>query len=102
MAAGSCASRAGSAAWPSPGRSRGVWMAARATAPDRIFYHHCDEITLPPAGEIRLRGWVVSGSPAASISVALEGEDIGEAELGSRAANIGNLFPMFPPPRATG
>src|SRR5207244_2183527 len=75
---------------------------ARAAAADRIFYHHCDEITLTPAGEIRLRGWLVSGSPTASISVALDGEEIGEAELGIERANIGNLFAMLPHARRSG
>jgi ADP-heptose:LPS heptosyltransferase/GT2 family glycosyltransferase len=75
---------------------------ARATATDRIFYHHCDEITLTPVGDIRLRGWVVGGSPTASIRVALDDGDIGEAELGIERANIGNLFPMLPHARRSG
>src|SRR5439155_24440068 len=75
---------------------------ARAVASDRIFHHHCDELTLTPGGEIRLRGWVVSGSPSTSISVSLDGEDIGEAELGIERANIGNLFPRLPHARQSG
>jgi hypothetical protein len=45
---------------------------------------------------------VVSGSPTASISVSLDSEDIGEAELGIERANIGNLFPMLPHARRSG
>jgi len=74
----------------------------RPAEPGDNFHHHCDEIALTTAGEIALKGWAVCPSPAATIKVLLDGEEIGDAELGMERADVGNLFPSLPHARQSG
>jgi ADP-heptose:LPS heptosyltransferase len=75
---------------------------ARRAAADDGFHHHCDEIALTTAGTVVVRGWAACPSPIASITVLLDGEEIGEAELGVERADVGNLFPSLPHARQSG
>jgi ADP-heptose:LPS heptosyltransferase/GT2 family glycosyltransferase len=75
---------------------------ASTTHPETGLSHHCDEIALTTAGRIALKGWAVSASPVAAILVLLDGEQIGEAELGLERPDIGNLYPAFAHARRPG
>ncbi len=70
-------------------------LGAGAATPQPGFDHHCDEIALTTAGRITLKGWAVGPSPAQRIVVLLDGEEIGEAELGLDRPDVGNLYPGF-------
>jgi len=69
---------------------------------DDNFHHHCDEIVLTTAGGVVIKGWAVCPSPVATIEVLLDGETIGEADLGVERADVGNLFPSLPHARQSG
>ena len=75
---------------------------ARSAEPDDSFHHHCDEIALTTAGGIALKGWAVSPSPTTAIKVLLDGDEIGDAELGMERPDVGNLFPSWPHARQSG
>src|SRR6266576_2012496 len=55
---------------------------ARSAEPGDTFHHHCDEIALTTAGGVVLKGWAVCASPTAAVKVLLDGDEIGDAELG--------------------
>ncbi|MBV9150576.1 MAG: glycosyltransferase, partial [Alphaproteobacteria bacterium] len=73
----------------------------RASTADE-FHHHCDEIALTTAGAVTVKGWAVCPAPIAGIKVLLDGEEVGEAELGVERPDVGNLFPSFPHARQSG
>ncbi|HEY4472986.1 MAG TPA: hypothetical protein VGN21_17575, partial [Stellaceae bacterium] len=75
---------------------------SRRTVVDEGFHHHCDEIALTTAGHLVVKGWAVSASPIASVEVLLDGDTVGEAELGTERADVGNLFPSLPHARQSG
>src|SRR5262249_51274244 len=74
----------------------------RRRGADDSFHHHCDEIVLTTAGGVVIKGWAVCPSPIATIEVFLDGETIGEADLGVARADVGNLFPSLPHARQSG
>ena len=75
---------------------------ARPAEPGDSFHHHCDEIALTTAGGVALKGWAVCASPTTAIEVLLDGDAIGEAELGMERPDVGNLFPSLPHARQSG
>ena len=75
---------------------------ARQAEPGDSFDHHCDEIALTTAGGVGLKGWAVCPSPTTAITVLLDGEEIGDAQLGMERPDVGNLFPNFPHARQSG
>ena len=75
---------------------------ARHAEPGDGFHHHCDEIALTTAGGVALKGWAVSPAATTAITVLLDGETIGDAQLGMERPDVGNLFPGFPHARQSG
>src|SRR5258708_2802287 len=75
---------------------------ARQAEPGDSFDHHCDEIALTTTGGVGLKGWAVCPSPTTAIAVLLDGEEIGDAQLGMERPDVGNLFPSFPHARQSG
>src|SRR5205823_3270968 len=73
-----------------------------ASADEGAFHYHCDEITLTTAGRVVLKGWAVCATPAHTIEVALDGEEVGYAELGFERPDVGNHFAEFPHARQSG
>jgi hypothetical protein len=77
-------------------------LAGTRAVSESAFHHHCDEITLTTNGTVSLKGWAVCASPAAAITVLLDGEAIGDAERGIERPDVGNLFPSFAHARQSG
>lgn len=75
---------------------------SRRAAADAGIHHHCDEVALTTAGGVAIKGWAVCPLPVTTIEVMLDGEPIGEAELGLERADVGNLFPSLPHARQSG
>jgi hypothetical protein len=75
---------------------------ARPAEPGDTFHHHCDEIALTTAGGVALKGWAVCASPTIAVKVLLDGDEIGDAELGMERPDVGNLFPSLPHARQSG
>lgn len=75
---------------------------APETTDDEVFHHHCDELTLTTSGRIVLKGWAVCSTPVTTITVVLDGEEVGVAELGAERADVGNHFAEFPHARQSG
>ena len=76
--------------------------AVSAQRDDDTFHYHCDDVTLTTAGRVMVKGWAVCATPVTAISVALDGEVLGEAELGSERPDVGNHFAEFPHARQSG
>jgi O-antigen biosynthesis protein len=78
---------------------------ARAEAsadPRRNIELYCDEITLGTDGFVRVVGWVVCGVGVAGVSVLLDGQTVGEAELGLPRPDVGAAYPAIPAARFAG
>jgi ADP-heptose:LPS heptosyltransferase/GT2 family glycosyltransferase len=69
---------------------------------DPGFYYRCEESTLSKAGRLVLRGWAVGPSPIIAVAVTLDGDAIGQAEIGLARPDIGNQFPGIPHARQSG
>jgi hypothetical protein len=76
--------------------------AAGPALQDPGFRYHFEEIALTPTGRIAVCGWTVCRSPAAAVIVLLDGEEIGQAELGLERPDLGNLFPSLAHARQPG
>jgi O-antigen biosynthesis protein len=103
---------------PSGARSRvtvpvdhGVIKAAAPSLPDasatepaatsprgkrRAISVHCDETMLNTNGDLFVSGWAVSAVGIATISVRLDGEMLGNAELGLPRPDVGERYPSVP------
>lgn len=66
------------------------------------FHHHCDDIRLTTSGRVLLKGWAVCATAVTAIKVALDGEPIGEADLGFERPDVGNHFAALPHARQSG
>ena len=77
-------------------------VAAGAALPDPGLQLHCDEITLTTTGQVVLKGWAFGGTAAQTVTVLLDDEEIGQAELGVERPDIGNHYPRFPHARQSG
>src|SRR5262249_41523973 len=74
----------------------------RETPADDTLRHHCDETVVTEEGQISLKGWAVAEQPLQAIVVRLDGEIVGEAELGLERPDVGNHFPEIPHARQSG
>src|ERR1700712_4253918 len=61
-----------------------------------IFLHH-DEATLGTNGELLVSGWVVCATGVAEVTVSLDGETTGSAELGLPRLDVAEEYPGIAP-----
>jgi hypothetical protein len=62
----------------------------------RTISVHCDETMLIPNGDLFVSGWAVCAVGIAAISVRLDGEVLGNAELGLPRPDVGERYPGVP------
>ena len=74
------------------------------TAPDprRAMTMYCDEIALGTDGIVSVRGWAVSAAGIAGVSVLLDEQKVGDAELGFPRLDVGDAYPTIPAARHSG
>ena len=63
---------------------------------------HCDETMLGTNGDFFIRGWAVCAVGIAAVSVCLDGEMVGNAELGLPRPDVGEQYPDVPQARHSG
>ncbi len=85
---------------PSPTEATGGSVAP--DDPRRTIVMYGDEATLGTDGVISVKGWVVSATGIAGLTVLLDGEKVGEAELGQPRLDVGDAFPEIPAARYAG
>jgi len=62
----------------------------------------CDLIEITTGGRFVISGWAVSAAATERISVLLDGDEIGEAEIGIERPDVGNRFPVLAHARRAG
>ena len=70
--------------------------------PRRAIFVHCDAATLCTDGELLVSGWVVCATGIAAVAVRLDGELIGDAELGLSRPDVAEEHPGVPQARHAG
>jgi ADP-heptose:LPS heptosyltransferase/GT2 family glycosyltransferase len=70
--------------------------------PRREIRYFCDEMTLTPNNGLAVVGWAVCAVGIASITVYLDGEPAGEAELGLLREDVGEEYRQIPMARYSG
>src|SRR5262249_1833173 len=70
--------------------------------PRREIRYFCDEMTLTPNNGLAVVGWAVCAVGIASITVYLDGEPTGEAELGLLREDVGEEYRQIPMARYSG
>ncbi len=62
----------------------------------------CDLIRITTAGMVTVKGWVVGGAATERVSLLLDDQVLGDAEIGIDRPDVGNLFPRFAHARKAG
>jgi ADP-heptose:LPS heptosyltransferase/GT2 family glycosyltransferase len=73
-----------------------------APDPRRDIRFFCDDIDLHPSGYLKVVGWAVCATGVAVISVYLDDEHLGDAELGLLREDVGDEFRYIPMARYSG
>ncbi|MBN9561920.1 MAG: glycosyltransferase [Alphaproteobacteria bacterium] len=73
-----------------------------ASGGEHSIHLHCDEAELSPEGDLTVSGWVVCAVGISAVTVFLDGEALGEAELGLRRDDVAPSFPDIPFARLSG
>ena len=74
----------------------------RARDPRRNIHFYCDEAKLDDANTLTVVGWAVSAAGIASVTVEVDGEAVGEAELGLTRLDVGEEFASIPMAKLSG
>ncbi len=85
--------------------SRPVPVAAQPPSPPdprREIRYFCDHLDLQPEGRLSAIGWAVCGIGISAVTVYLNGEPIGDAELGLLREDVGNEHRHIPMARYAG
>ncbi len=72
--------------------------AAATSALHRVngnIHHFCDRIEVTTGGRVAITGWAVGAAATEGISVLLDGDDIGQAEIGIERPDVGSQFRSF-------
>jgi O-antigen biosynthesis protein len=77
-------------------------LQAQRSVEEREFRYSCDEILLTTRGLLDVAGWAAGEAPTESITLFLDGAEIGVAELGQERPDVGNLHPALPHARQSG
>jgi len=77
-------------------KSAAIQNAAIAPDPRRAITVHCDIATLSTNGELIVSGWAVCATGIAAITVNLDGEMVGEAQLGLPRSDVAEEYPGIP------
>ncbi len=92
-----------------PGGVRRELTAPLAIAPyirrgghDETMRVFCDTVTMTQDGDIAGLGWAVCANGIAAIRIEVDGEAVGEAEIGIDRPDVGNNFPNIPSARRAG
>ena len=67
-----------------------------APDPRQAIFVHCDTATVSVNGELTISGWAVCATGIAVVVVNLDGEAIGEAELGLPRPDVAEVYPGIP------
>ena len=70
--------------------------------PRRAIVVHCDTAVLSTDGELLVSGWAVCAAGVAAVTVCLDGELVGEAELGLPRLEVAGEFPAVAQARHSG
>ena len=86
--------------------SRPIEIAESEPAPRndgrREIHYFCDEAMFRPDGTLRVVGWGFCETALAEITILLDGEPIGTAELGLSRPDVGAEFPTIPAAKSSG
>jgi ADP-heptose:LPS heptosyltransferase/GT2 family glycosyltransferase len=58
-----------------------------------LFHFHCDSIALSRSGAVSVEGWLIGATITESVTVMLDGIDIGVAAIGRERPDVGQAFP---------
>ncbi len=75
---------------------------APARDPRRDIRYFCDELDLDAEGHLNVSGWAVCATGISAITVHLDGETMGEADLGLPRDDVGEEFRHIPMARYSG
>ncbi len=70
--------------------------------PRREIRFFCDEVDLDASGDLRVAGWAVCGIGVASITLDLDGQEAGQADLGLLRTDVGEEYRDIPMARYSG
>jgi ADP-heptose:LPS heptosyltransferase/GT2 family glycosyltransferase len=62
----------------------------------------CDRVELSTQGRFVLEGWALGTAPTERLSVLLDGNEVGDAEIGIERPDVGNRFPTIGHARRSG
>ena len=65
----------------------------------RLF---CDEATLSADGRLAVVGWAISATGIAGVDISLDGDELGEAQIGLVRHDVGDQYVMIPMARHAG
>ncbi len=68
----------------------------------RDIHFFCDELAVDAAGNLRVVGWAVCAVGIAAITVHVDGEQVGEAEIGLLRQDVGVEYRHVPMARYSG
>jgi ADP-heptose:LPS heptosyltransferase/GT2 family glycosyltransferase len=68
----------------------------------RAIFLHCDESILTADGQITASGWAVCATGIAAVSLDLDGQSLGETEIGLLRPDVMNEYPGIPQARFSG
>ena len=70
--------------------------------PEPELRHHCDALRLTSEGHLVVKGWAIAAASIETLVVLVDGEEIGQAEIGIERPDIANLFPALRKARQSG
>src|SRR5262249_18429743 len=70
--------------------------------PRREIFLHCDEVTLNGEGVLSVEGWAVCAIGVSAVTVRVDGNAIGSAELGMVREDVGDEYRHIPLARYSG
>jgi ADP-heptose:LPS heptosyltransferase/GT2 family glycosyltransferase len=58
-----------------------------------LFQFHCDAVSLSTAGAVAVDGWLIGATTTESLTVRLDGIEIGRARIGGERLDVGREYP---------
>ena len=59
------------------------------------LHYYCDFVEVTTGGQVAVIGWTLGVGPTEQILVLLDGQELGDAEIGIERSDVGNSFPAI-------
>lgn len=87
---------------PNPGEAKPVPSSQAVEHIRRAIQMYCDDVFLRTDGTLKISGWAVCATGVAAVEVHLDGELVGEAELGEPRPDVAQKYPSIAMARFSG